>query len=182
MISFFFFTNSIFFGCDKILYFQPPSTECHKSSICLFPQPIYKNIWQGCIFMCDFGIALSWLYFKIFVRNKATGTWYYMHIWKKIIATIFSCFKRLVCTKHETELILPDIIGVPLFTNSWNEGPCLHIDAFFYCPLCLWGWKHSWKKWFCLQDPVFWGWIFLILRMNFPNMEKDFPNFLDNFS
>ena len=42
-------------GCDKILYFETPSTECRKSSICLGPQPIYKNIWQRCIFMCDFG-------------------------------------------------------------------------------------------------------------------------------
>ena len=34
---------------------------------------------------------------------------------------------------------------------------------------------HSSKKWFFLRDPVFWGWIFLILMRNFPNMEKDFP-------
>ena len=31
--------------------------------------------------------------------------------------------------------------------------------------------KHSWKKCFCLREPVFWGRIFLILRRNFPNME-----------
>ena len=43
---------------------------------------------------------------------------------------------------------------------------------------------HSWKKWFCLQDPFFWGWIFLrgifilwrriflIFGKNFPNLAK----------
>ena len=31
--------------------------------------------------------------------------------------------------------------------------------------------SHSWKKCFCLREPVFWGRIFLILRRNFPNME-----------
>ena len=30
---------------------------------------------------------------------------------------------------------------------------------------------HSWKKCFCLREPVFWGRIFLIWRRNFPNME-----------
>ena len=37
-------------------------------------------------------------------------------------------------------------------------------------------WDHSWKKCFCLWEPVFWGGILLILRRNFPNMEEDFPN------
>ena len=32
--------------------------------------------------------------------------------------------------------------------------------------------EHSGKKWFCLQDSVFWGWIFLILRRNFPNFGR----------
>ena len=43
------------------------------------------------------------------------------------------------------------------------------------------GW-HSWKKCFCLRDPVFWGGIFLILRRNFPNMDEDFPNIEEKFS
>ena len=42
--------------------------------------------------------------------------------------------------------------------------------------------KHSWKKRFCLREPVFWGGIFLILRRNFPNMEEDFPNIEEKFS
>ena len=42
--------------------------------------------------------------------------------------------------------------------------------------------KHSWKKRFCLREPLFWGGIFLILRRNFPNMEEDFPNIEEKFS
>ena len=42
--------------------------------------------------------------------------------------------------------------------------------------------RHSWKKCFCLRDPVFWGGIFLILMMNFPNMEEDFSNIEKTFS
>ena len=30
---------------------------------------------------------------------------------------------------------------------------------------------HSWKKCFCLREPVFWGSTFLISRLNFPNFE-----------
>ena len=40
---------------------------------------------------------------------------------------------------------------------------------------------HSWKKCFCLQEPGFWGRIFLILRKNFPNMKLDFPNIEEKF-
>ena len=41
---------------------------------------------------------------------------------------------------------------------------------------------HSWKKCFCLRKPVFWGGIFRILMMNFPNLEEDFPNIEEKFS
>ena len=41
---------------------------------------------------------------------------------------------------------------------------------------------HSCKKCFCLREPVFWGGIFLILMMNFPNLEEDFPNIEEKFS
>ena len=41
--------------------------------------------------------------------------------------------------------------------------------------------NHSWKKCFCLREPVFWGGIFLILRRNFP-MDEDFPNIEEKFS
>ena len=40
---------------------------------------------------------------------------------------------------------------------------------------------HSCKKCFWLWEPVFWGWIFLIFRRNFPNMNEDFPNIEEKF-
>ena len=58
----------------KFCIFNRSPSERHKSSICLFPQPIYKNIWQGCIFMCDFEIDPHTCFLYIFGRNLAMCT------------------------------------------------------------------------------------------------------------
>ena len=49
---------------------------------------------------------------------------------------------------------------------------CKYIYVYSHChPSGLVSDNHSWKKCFCLREPVFWGRIFLIWRRNFPNME-----------
>ena len=44
------------------------------------------------------------------------------------------------------------------------------------------GGGHICKKCFCHREPFFLGRIFLILRINFPNMEEDFPIIEEKFS
>ena len=72
--------------------------------------------------------------------------------------------------------------------NAWGRcvwicSNCVHV--YFICVYELYAKKcnmeraknvkqnqmHSWKKCFCLREPVFRGRIFLIWRRNFPNME-----------
>ena len=52
----------------------------------------------------------------------------------------------------------------------------------YYCIVVCQDWGgHICKKCFCLREPFFLSGIFLILVMNFPNMEEDFPNIEENF-
>ena len=53
-----------------------------------------------------------------------------------------------------------------------QTGIALVFEVVLGCLGLFWGTRwHSWKKCFCLREPVFWGSTFLILRLNFPNFE-----------
>ena len=107
-----------------------------------------------------------------------------------IIITMIIRERRVVSARNsgESDRWLPGHVSIPMIEDSIIRTNiviiiiAIVIVIMIILVLSSSSSFHSWKKWFCLQDPFFWGWIFLILKRNFHIVEKDFPNFREEFS
>ena len=121
-------------------------------------------------------LSVTWLFYLSldhFIRHLTTYSYFlcpFLHICRQLFALKkWSSPFYLSCTwtMGGFQKTVRKLFPVPKIPLRGGEGDTSH---------------HSCKKCFCLRDPVFWGGIFLILMMNFPNLEEDFPNIEEKFS
>ena len=109
-----------------------------------------------------------------------------------IIITMIIRERRVVSARNsgESDRWLPGHVSIPMIEDSIIRTNiviiiiAIVIVIIIVLVLSSSSSFHSWKKWFCLQDPFFWGWIFLrgifilwrriflIFGKNFPNLAK----------